>query len=715
MESSRTLRLFLVVFGLVLVTLSVGVFLIRPLRWRAIVLYDKATGRLNDITWFDIRWILVSRGNGVDLEQLAATRNPYESIESPLKARSDLEAGLVLFRQQCSPCHGEGGQGGVVGFSLRDHAFRQGRSDWALYRTITLGIPNTAMADRSMPRDDTWKLVAYLKQVLGGSDSGMTPKESVPATVLIEPVTTTDLMNGEEHPAEWLTYSGSYSSHRYSKLAQVNRGNVQELRVEWQRQFSTPSDKVETSSVVRGSTMFVTEPPNRVHALDAKTGRVLWTYSRELPSRLLLCCGSVNRGVALLGNRVFVGTLDAHLVALEASTGKVMWDAEVGDASKAYSITAAPLAVEDMIVTGVGGGEYGIRGFLDAYDAATGKRRWRFYTIPEAGQPGSRTWGDDSLRLGGAPTWLTGSFDPELGLIYWGVGNPSPNFYGENRTGDNLYTNSVIALNAESGKLRWYFQFTPHDLHDWDSVQIPVLVDRVVEGSTRRLLAWANRNGFYYLLDRATGKFLLGAPFVKQTWADGLDTAGRPKVRRESVPTLQGSEVYPGIAGGTNWWSPTYDPETGLMYVPTVDKGAIFYGSPSEPSDEFGENLGGRSMPIANEGAMVTVKAIEVTTGRIRWQHGGPPRRTHTEMSGLLSTGGKLVFGGDEGEQFFALDAETGAELWRFPTGGTICAAPVSYQVDGRQYIAVAAGHTILAFALPQLKHKDSLPAADLQ
>jgi alcohol dehydrogenase (cytochrome c) len=703
-QNSRALRVFLLLTGLLFLSCTTGIAFIRPLHSRATVLLDKATGRLNDVRWSDLSWMLLSRSNGVSLERLAATRNPYESIESPCRAQSDLEAGLLLFRQQCSTCHGEGGEGGTAGLPLRDRVFRQGRSDWALYRTITLGIPNTAMVGRSMPRDDAWRLVTYLKLVLAGSESGMTPKGSAPAPALIEPVTFADLRDSDGHPAEWLMYSGSYASHRYSPLTQINRGNIGDLRVEWQRQLSTPAEKVETSPVVRGSTMFVTEPPNRVHALNATTGRVLWTYSRELPTRLLLCCGPVNRGVAVLGDRVFVGTLDAHLVALEASTGKVMWDVAVADASKGYSITAAPLAIENMIVTGVACGEFGARGMIDAYDALSGERRWRFYTVPDAGQPGSETWGRNSLGRGGAPTWLTGAFDPDLRLIYWGVGNPSPNFYGENRRGDNLYTNSVVALDADSGKLRWYFQFTPHDLHDWDSVQIPVLVDAVVEGSKRKLLAWANRNGFYYLLDRATGKFLFGAPFVKQTWADGLDASGRPKTRPESVPTLEGSVVYPGIAGGTNWWSPTYDPECGLMYVPTVDKGAIFYGSPHEPLDEFGENLGGTTMPIPNEDAIVAVKAIEVTTGRICWQHGGPARRTHMEMNGLMSTGGKLVFGGDDGERFFALDAETGAELWSFLTGGTIYAAPVTYEVDGRQYIAVASGRTILTFALPKGK-----------
>jgi alcohol dehydrogenase (cytochrome c) len=543
--------------------------------------------------------------------------------------------------------------------------------------------------------------------MLAGEETNASPNGSTPAPVSIVPIIPADLRGSDEHPAEWLMYSGSYASHRYSRLTQINRRNIGKLRVEWQRQLSTPVEKVETSPVVRGSTMFVTEPPNQVHALDATTGRVLWTYSRDLPSQLPLCCGPVNRGVAMLGDRVFVGTLDAHLVALNASTGKVVWDVTVADASKGYSITAAPLTIDNMVVTGMAGGEFGVRGFIDAYDALSGERRWRFYTVPEAGQPGSETWEGDSLRRGGAPSWLTGAFDPDLRLIYWGVGNPSPNFYGQNRTGDNLYTNSVVALDADSGKLRWYFQFTPHDLHDWDSVQIPVLVNALVNGTKRKLLAWANRNGFYYLLDRATGEFLFGTPFVKQTWADGLDASGHPRTRPESVPTAQGSEVYPGIAGGTNWWSPTYNAESGLLYVPTVDKGAIFYGSAQEPLDEFGEDLGGTTMPVPNEDAIVAVKAIEVTTGKIRWQQANPPRRTHMEMSGLMSTGGKLVFGGD-GERFFALDADTGAELWRFETGGTIWAAPVCYEVAGRQYVAVAAGRSILAFALlPPDSRKD--------
>jgi len=698
MPLNRELRSLLGVALLILGIVAAATVLVEPLRLRAAILFDKSTGRLKDVEWSDMRWLL-GRDNGVDLAHLAVTRNPYESIASPRRSKSDLETGLKVFREQCSPCHGESGIGGQGGPSLRDHVFRQGRSDWALYRTVTRGIPGTPMVSRSLPRDEAWKLVSYMEQVLGGAALGAAATNTV--SPLIKPVTPLELSSTNEHPDEWLTYSGSYSSHRHSQLTQINRRNVGELRVAWERQLDTPVEKVETSPVVRGSTMYITEPPNRVLALDAVTGRVLWTFSRDLPSSLLLCCGPVNRGVALLGNRLFVGTLDAHLIALDANTGKVVWDVTVANSAKGYSITAAPLAIEDRIVTGVGGGEYGVRGFVDAYDAATGRRLWRFETLPAPGGPGSETWEGNSLRGGGAPTWLTGSFDPQLRLIYWGVGNPAPNFYGENRKGDNLYTNSVVALDADSGKLRWYFQFTPHDLYDRDAVQIPVLVDLDVNGSKRKLIAWANRNGFYYLLDRATGKFLVGAPFVKQTWTAGLDANGRPIPRPESVPTAQGTEVYPGIAGGTNWWSPTYDPGSDLLYVPTVQKGAIFFASPQEPLDEKGETLGGTSIPIPNEDAIIAVKAIEVETGKIRWQHGGPPRRTNMEMSGLMSTDGKLVFGGDA-EQFFALDAETGSELWRFETGGVIRAAPMSYAVAGRQYVAVAAGRTILTFSLPQ-------------
>jgi alcohol dehydrogenase (cytochrome c) len=682
--------------------LVAAIAFIAPLRFRAEILSDKATGRLPEVGWSDLGWLL-RRGSPVDLKVMAETRNPYLAIWSPLHSPHDLEAGEHLFRQNCAVCHGDQGTGGAGGPSLRSRTFRRGRSDWALFKTITLGLPGTAMPARDLPRAEVWRLVSYLRKVVLAPAA--TGAGSTPAVTGFTPVLPVELEQAANHPKEWLTYSGSYDSQRHSRLNQINRNNISQLRVEWERQLSTPVEKVETTPIVRGTTMFITEPPNRVLALDAVTGRVLWEYSHDLPAQLPLCCGPVNRGVAVLGNQVYVGTLDAHLVALDATSGSVVWEIVVGDSSKGFSITGAPLAIGDMVLTGVGGGEFGIRGFIDAYDAGSGQRRWRFYTIPDSGQPGNDTWEGDSFRTGGAPTWLTGSFDPELRLIYWTVGNPSPNFDGQNRMGDNLYSNSVIALDVDSGKLRWYFQFSPHDTHDWDSNEIPVLADRVVDGSKRKLMLFANRNAFYYELDRSTGEFVLGVPYVKQTWADGLDAKGRPRGRPESVPSRKGSMVYPSLMGATNWWSPTYDSDLGLLYVPTVTQGGIFYLSPDKARSDEGFILGGMDTKVPNEDLVVAVKAIEVTTGHIRWEYARPPRKINGDMlGGLLSTSGGLVLGGDE-DNFFALDASTGAELWHFPTGGQIAGAPMSYEVDGRQYIAVAAGRAIVVFALPRTGH----------
>src|ERR1700676_68206 len=696
MSASRGVRVFFAAAILLLVVLA-GAALIPAARWRAKVVLGKATGRINDIEWSDLRWML-RPGSGVYLERLAEVPNPFLAIESPRQSKRDVEAGAGLFREQCGACHGDEGRGGPGGPPLNNHIFRQGSSDWGLYRTITRGIPGTAMVGKQLPRDDVWRLVSYLKRDVvgrGGETASGGP------FLLLKPVTREDLRNAADSGKDWLTYSGSYSGQRYSRLGEINRNNVGQLRVEWQRQLSTAAERVETSPIVRGTTMFITEPPSRVLALDARSGRVLWTYSHELPTRLLLCCGSVNRGVALLGDRVFVGTLDGHLISLDASSGEVVWDVTVADASHGYSITAAPLAVEDMIVTGVGGGEFGIRGFVDAYDAASGKRRWRFYTVP-GGRGGAKgTWEGCAGSVGGGARRPTGSFNPELRLIYWGIGNPSPNFDGGKRNGDNLYSDSVVALEADSGKLRWYFQFTPHDLHDYDSVQIPVQVETMFDGNRRKVLAWPNRNGFYYLLDRATGKFLLGTPFAKETWADGLEADGRPRVRPESIPNRQGSLVYPGIIGATNWWPPAYDAESNLIYVPTLDRGGIYYALPGlEPGSE-GLTLGGIDTKVPNELADVSIKALEVNSGRVRWRHARPPRKDPNEIGGLMSTAGRLVFGGDM-ESFFALDADSGRELWSFETGGRISAAPVSYELAGHQYVTIAAGRSILTFALPQ-------------
>lgn len=664
-------------------------------RWREWIVFDKAVGKLDEISWIDLFRML---GPASDTHlQRAYNGNPFEVITSPRGSKDDIEAGERLYREHCISCHGDQGRGGLGGPSFYNRTFRQGRSDLALYRTIKSGIPGTPMVDRGLSRDDVWKLVSYLDGIIVAADRGVSTLVTVP----LEPVTAADLRDADNRPAEWLMYAGAYGGHRHSRLDQINRGNVGQLRNEWVRQLPTNAERVETSPIIRGSMMFVTEPPNRVYALNAASGQVIWSYTRNLPARLAVCCGPHNRGVALLGDRIFVGTLDAHLIALDANTGSVVWDVAVAEPSNGYAITGAPLAVDGMVITGVAGADYGARGFVDAYDSVTGKRRWRFYTVPAAGEPGSETWGGHAGA--GGSTWVTGSFDPELRLIYWGVGNPSPSFYGEGRPGDNLNTASVIALEADTGKLRWRFQFTPHDLHDWDSVQTPVLVDAVVGNVKRKLLAWANRNAFYYLLDRATGEFLLGTPFVRQTWADGIDASGRPRVRPQSLPTREGALVYPGVDGGTNWWPPTYDSDLDLIYVPTLDHGGIFFASPDHPVEVGGETLAGWDIANNDEDMIVAVKALEVATGRVRWQYVRPPRKAHTP-GGLMSTAGRLVFGGDN-ETLFALDAETGKELWHFEAGGWVSAAPVTYALGGRQYVAVAVGRTIMAFALPPLQN----------
>jgi alcohol dehydrogenase (cytochrome c) len=334
------------------------------------------------------------------------------------------------------------------------------------------------------------------------------------------------ILRSADQPENWLTYSGDYQSRRYSTLDQISRSNIDQLKVAWMYQIKA-HHKIETSPLVFDGMMYITEPPSDVTAIDLHSGRPIWSYRRSIPA-VPVCCGQVNRGVAALDDQLFIGTLDSHLVALDMRTGRVRWDVEVADYKTANSITLAPLAIKDKVIIGIAGAEYGIRGFLDAYDAKTGKRVWRFWTVPGPGEPGNETWSGDSWKHGGAPTWITGSYDPETNLLYWGTGNPGPDYAGDVRMGDNLYSDCLVVLNADTGKLKWYFQFTPHDVHDMDANEIPVLVDAEFRGKARKLVLFGNRNGFYYILDRLTGEFLHAKQFAIQTWAKGLDERGRP-------------------------------------------------------------------------------------------------------------------------------------------------------------------------------------------
>src|SRR2546429_1650457 len=340
--------------------------------------------------------------------------------------------------------------------------------------------------------------------------------------------------------------------------------------------------KFETTPLVVDGVMYISEPPSHVTALDPRTGRPFWKYRRTIPDEVRVCCGQVNRGVAVLGDLVFIGTVDAHLVALNAKTGAVQWDVPVADYQAGYSITAAPLVVKDRIVVGMAGGEYGVRGFLDAYDAKTGARAWRFWTVPAAGEKGYETWAGSSAATGAATTWVTGSYDPELNLVYWGTGNPGPDWNGDVRQGDNLYSDCLIALDPDTGAKKWHFQYTPHDVNDWDSTQTPMLADSMVQGQRRKMVVLANRNGFYYALDRVSGKFIAGQPYVKQTWAKGLDEAGRPMRLPKTDPSLEGTLLWPSLGGGSNWYSSTFSPKTGLYYVNAKEEGAIYHKGAAE-------------------------------------------------------------------------------------------------------------------------------------
>jgi alcohol dehydrogenase (cytochrome c) len=502
------------------------------------------------------------------------------------------------------------------------------------------------------------------------------------------------LRDATSEPESWLTHSGSYSSQRYSTLDQINRENVAELQPAWIYQIKA-SDPFEASPLIADGVMYLSEPPSDVTALDLMTGRPLWTYRRSLPEGIITCCGRVNRGVAVLDDQVIVGTVDAHLVALDAATGRVRWDVEVADYRSAYAITVAPLALKDKIIVGIAGGEFGIRGFLDAYDPATGDRLWRFWTVPGPGEPGNETWSGDSWKSGAAATWITGSYDPELNLVYWGTGNPGPDFLGDTRKGDNLYSDAVIALDADSGELRWHFQFTPHDVLDMDACQVPVLVDAPFQGEDRKLMLFPNRNGFYYVLDRVTGEYLIGREFAKQNWALNLDANGRPVKNLEAIPDEDGALAFPDDDGTANWMSPTYSPRTGLIYVPVREKGAYFYLTEAEyaPGQLF---MGASKRLLDNQQSKGYIRALNALTGERSWDFElhSPP------WAGLLSTAGDVLFSGSEEGEFFALDARTGKPLWRFQTGGRIIAAPVSYQSGDTQYVAIAAGGSLIAFAL---------------
>jgi alcohol dehydrogenase (cytochrome c) len=669
----------LLAVGVVILAGVAAVFALPQLRWRAQVTLMHLSGQIPDIEIGEVL-AYMSPGSDQSLARLIETRNPYAVIRNAKTSEDDVEAGSGTYREHCAACHGPDATGGPTGPALIGRPLKHGESDWAVYRTIRDGVPNTAMVPTLLTEDQRWQVIAFLYSIDIPDEAGAAVNVDAALAADID-VPYEEIAALDEPGKDWLTYSGSYQGTRHSSLSQINQANVDQLAAKWIHQFKAPY--IETSPLVRDGVMFVSVPPCSVSALNAVTGHVIWEWACNLlvdsPNEI------ANRGVALLDDKVFIATWDARLFALDAATGAELWQTAVSDDPVVYYISGAPLAYRDLVVTGISTRQVG-QGVLAAFDANTGEERWRFVVIPGPGEPGHETWAGESWRVGGGPTWLTGTYDADEDLLYWGVGNPKPDYDTSGREGDNLYTNSVVAVRGSTGKLVWHFQFTPADDKDWGSNQIPVLVDRTANGSVEKQMLWANRNGFYYVFDRVSGKYLLGTPFVQQNWTSGLDSNGRPMPPPESERS-EGQLLFPGNNGGTHWWSPSYYPPRDILIVPVLEQGMVFFPSANSP-------------PRSGRAFYTALRALDSSTGKLVWEYRRPPRVTDNFMPGVLSTAGGIVFGSDQ-QMFFALNADNGEFLWSMETGGRVIAVPVTFEVDGQQFVSIAAGSDLLTFSLP--------------
>lgn len=526
-------------------------------------------------------------------------------------------------------------------------------------------------------------------------------------------VTPERLLNAETEPGSWLLYGGDYDSQRHSELTELNKDNIADLELKWVWQNRAPdgaSQKFEATPLVVDGVMYTVAAPNNVVAIDPLSGRLFWIYNYTPSIDARVCCGRVNRGLAMHGNSLFMGTIDGKLVKIDSRNGQPEWIRDIAPPELGYALTLAPLIIDDKVIVGPAGGEYGIRGFIAAYDVDSGDELWRFNTIPSPGEPGSETWTDaaqTAWEIGGGSIWQTGSYDAELNLTYWGVGNPGPDWNGDSRPGDNLYTESVVALNPDTGEIAWHYQFTPHDEMDYDATQAAVLVDLNWQGEARKVMLFANRNGVFYVLDRETGEFLLGEPFVSVNWLSGFDENGRPI--RALFPSEEGTFIMPNNQGATNWYPPSYSPVTELFYVPTwLDTFSVYTKRPVQytPGQQYVGAFPTMAMPALGvrpvnqrlpEQGLGAIQAINPLNGEVVWRH----MMTNVTDSGVLSTATNLVFAGGREGHFYALDAETGEELWRATLGGQIANGPISYAINGKQYVAVAAGAGLFVFGLP--------------
>jgi PQQ-dependent dehydrogenase (methanol/ethanol family) len=540
--------------------------------------------------------------------------------------------------------------------------------------------------------EEAGQLVAYLSRQL---DRGIQPSNAARRDAALS---AERIVRAANEPQSWLTYWGDYAGHHFSALAQIDTSNVNLLQAQWAAALPGPS-LLEATPIVVDGVMYVAGSPGDVYALDAKSGLQIWKFSRKQDAVNPNQINPYNRGVAVLNGRVYVGTLDDLLIAIDAHTGRELWERRIANTLEGYTITGAPLVLKDLVVVGVGCGEYGVRGFLEAFDAATGESRWRLETIPGPKEAGHESWAGDSWKRGGGGTWLTGSYDPSLNLLYWAVGNPAPYNNWKVRQGDNLHTDSVLAINPDTGTLIWAYQFTPNDSHDWDSAQDMILADRVINGKTRKVLIHADRNGFLYVLDRTNGEFISGHAFVRQTWNEGFDAKGRPRVSAASVATPQGQVVFPTLSA-TNFQAPSFDSQSGRMFLAFRDtEGFSAYGEPDFEPGKLYTAPSRLPRPKSTSNSVIGIRALAVDSGKIIWSY---PLPQFAPQAGVLATNGGVVFAASADGSFVALNADSGTPLWHFRTAARIFASPISYALDGRQFIAIAAGNVVYSFALPQ-------------
>ena len=625
------------------------------------------------------------------------------------------DPGRQAFEGRCARCHGADGNGGEMGPAIVQRLPL--RDNTQLTDLLRQGLPERGMPAAVIPDDEMAVLVKFLRSIERRPDVKpivrmklqTTDGKALDGQVMAEGFHDLQLLTDDKRlhllrragdrvrevtsQADWPTYNGDPGGNRYTTLTQINKGNVATMAPRWVFTIPGGGSSQMTPVVVEG-VMYLANL-NECFALDAGTGRQIWRYQRP---RTKATVGHANRGVGVAGNRVFMVTDDAHVLALNRFTGELIWDTTLEDWRKNYAATSAPLPAGNLVISGVTGGEHGANGFVAALDQETGKEVWRFWTVPKRGEPGSETWGGKDIDHGGAPTWFTGSFDPQLDLVYWPTGNPAKEYNGEDRKGDNLYSDSILALERKTGRLKWYYQFTPHDLWDWDATQTSVLIDANWEGKPRKLMLHANRNGFFYVFDRVDGTRLLSKQFIdKLTWASGIGADGRPVKLPGQEPSPRGTLVCPSQDGATNWYSPSYNPATGLYYVQTNEKCSVYTKSEQGEWEPGKTYLGGSQRTAPDPKPVRILRAIDIRTGRSTWEV--PQPGTANSWGGTLATATGLVIFGEDSGALMAADAADGNVLWSFQTNQSWKASPMTYMFDNVQYVAVAAGPNVIAFA----------------